>query len=131
MAAITKLQDTQLLIGVVRPGYTVTAEDWENTMRAIRDAVNNNAIALNTNISAPAQVEIKVKGSSSKYSWSEKETGGYLCEIPLEDIGKTGIPRVHFYNANKEEVNCNCYVNQNNHAIVTSRVDYPITAIFM
>lgn len=129
MAEIIKLTEGGLLIGV-KEGTTLTAENWNNIMRAILNAVNTNADAVNSTIAAPVAVTIYPYDSGASYAWSlYNPTKEYYCSFDRSVLNKQDKVQAHFYNAYGTEISCN-YIQDDERVTVYSRVNAQILAIF-
>lgn len=129
MAAIKKLNESQLLIGVDE-GTTLTAENWNSVMRSILEAINTNADAVNTTIAAPIAVRIYPEGTQTNFTWFRSAPRlAYHCIFEKSILNKQGTVSAHFYNIEGEEVSCN-YTQDNEIITVYSRVNKEILAVF-
>ena len=122
--SVIKLNDAQLALDRAKHDYIVTAEDWRTAMKAIKDAVNNNASAATVNQSIPVNVTIMPMGTSSKYSWYyNSDNKSYYCTIPADEHSKTALYQVHFYNEYGTAVQCEHQIQKNYDLYVRSRVN--------
>ena len=133
MAIITQLKQEQLLIGL-EEGATLTAENWNEVMKAIMNAVNENAKAVSTASAAPYMVSIYPSNYQMEYIWKlDNETGDYYCSFNKTVLNKVGDVAAHFYGIDetgaKVAVSCN-YIQDESIITVRSRVNKPVLVIF-
>lgn len=126
-----KLTDSELLIDIAKEGTTITSENWIEIMKAIKNAVNNNAEAAKA---TPVEIVIGTKSSSNVHKWAASQfiggkAAGYRCVILRTDLDKLDRVQANFYNSEGTEINCN-YKQDDTQVIVFSKVDAAITAVF-